>query len=93
MPWWSRNPCWDGGYDGESEPKGERQELTRLGETAADALTGKPESVWNRGTHGDYDCDYSQAEHDHANAKGDVQRYYDQCNSADIEITIKRGDT
>lgn len=76
MPWWSRSPFWDSDYNGESEPEGERQILTRLGETAADALSGKPQAEWNRGTHGDCEADYSQEEHDRANAVGDVQRYY-----------------
>lgn len=88
MPWWSKNPCWDNNYDGESEPQNEQQSLTRNAETVADALTGRSQDEWNRGTFGDYDCDYSEAEHDFANAYGDPIRYYDQLNSADIEITI-----
>jgi hypothetical protein len=63
MPWWSRNPCWDEDYDGASEPSGEKQELTRNGETVADALTGKSEENWNRGTHGWHNCDYTDSQH------------------------------
>lgn len=62
MPWWSKNPCWDDDYDGTSQPKDERQELTRNGETVADSLTGKPEEEWNKGTHGFQDCDYTTSE-------------------------------
>ena len=63
MPWWSKNPCWDDNYDGVSEPKGEQQELTRNGETVADALTGKSEEQWNRGTWGWHNADYTEAQH------------------------------
>lgn len=63
MPWWSKNPCWSEDYDGVSEPKGEKQELTRNGETVADALTGKSEDNWNKGTHGWHNCDYTDNQH------------------------------
>jgi hypothetical protein len=100
MPWWSRNPCWDDSYDGESEPENEQQSLTRNGETVADALTGKPEDEWNRGTYGDHDCDFTEAQHDFANvlpetrddygvgfsSAEEVQRYYDQLRPEDIRI-------
>jgi hypothetical protein len=100
MPWWSRNPCWDNNYDGESEPQTEQQSLTRNGETVADSLTGKPQDEWNRGTFGDYECDYTESQHDFANAipeirdesgvgfasSEEVQRYYDQTVPTDIKI-------
>jgi hypothetical protein len=63
MPWWSKNPIWNEDYDGVSEPSGESQELTRNGETVADALTGKAEENWNRGTHGWHNCDYTDSQH------------------------------
>lgn len=106
MPWWSRNPCWDSSYDGENDPQNEQQALTRNGETVADALIGKPQSDWNRGTFGDYDCDHSEAEHDRANvvperrdeagvgfaSAEEVQRYYDQTRPLDLQILKGEGD-
>lgn len=75
MPWWSKNPCWDDDYDGVSEPKDEKQELTRNGETVADSLTGKSEDNWNQGTHGWHMCDYTENQHAQAWEHIDVDSF------------------
>ena len=74
MARWNQNPCWDESYDGISEPVGERQELTRNGETVVDALTGKPEEEWNRGSHGWHNCDYTNSQHALSWEQTDVDR-------------------
>lgn len=103
---WKDRPYWSQDYDNGRDPVNEQEAGTRNAETVRDALLGKPETAWNEGTFGDYDCDHSEAEHDRANvvperrdeagvgfaSAEEVQRYYDQTRPLDLQILKGEGD-
>jgi hypothetical protein len=75
---WKNRHYWSQDYDGVSEPKDEKEELTRNAETVRDSLLGKPEDEWNQGTHGWHNADYTDDQHAQAWEHTDVDKPIDE---------------